>query len=200
MKPVYEKIKELRLKKGMSQQELAQRSGYRDRSAIHHIENGERNITQSRLERIAQALGVTAAQLLEDEKPQAVKIPVLGRVAAGIPVEAVQEVLEYEEITPELSGQGEFFALRVRGDSMEPKFSEGDIVIVKKQSDVESGEIAIVLVNDSDATIKKLQKFDGGINLIPSNPVYDILTFTDSQIKTLPVSVIGKVVELRAKF
>lgn len=128
------------------------------------------------------------------------KIPVLGKVVAGIPIDAVEEILDYEEISPEMARQGDFFALQVKGDSMEPKFSDGDVVIVRKQEDVDSGDIAIVLVNGDEATIKKLQKFDGGINLVPSNQSYPVLTYSYKDIEQLPVRVIGKVVELRAKF
>ena len=105
-----------------------------------------------------------------------------------------------EEISEDMARQGEFFALQIKGDSMEPKISDGDVVIVRKQPDVESGEIAIVLVNGDEATIKKVQKFTGGINLVPSNPVYEVKTFTNEQIEALPVQILGKVVELRAKF
>lgn len=127
-------------------------------------------------------------------------IPVLGTVRAGIPMEAVENIMDYEEISEDMARQGEFFALQIKGDSMEPKISEGDVVIVRKQSDVDNGNIAIVLVNGDEATIKKVQKFDGGINLIPSNPSYDVLTYTNEQITSLPVQILGKVVELRAKF
>ena len=102
--------------------------------------------------------------------------------------------------SPEMARQGEFFALQVKGDSMEPKFSDGDVVIVRKQEDVDSGDIAIILVNGDEATIKKVQKFDGGINLVPTNSAYPVLTYTNKEIEQLPVRVIGKVVELRAKF
>lgn len=78
--------------------------------------------------------------------------------------------------------------------------SAGDVVIVRKQEDIDSGDIAIVLVNGNEATIKKIIKFNGGINLIPSNPAYDVITYTNKEIEELPVRVIGKVVELRAKF
>ena len=99
-----------------------------------------------------------------------------------------------------MARQGEFFGLKIRGNSMEPKFSEGDVVIVRKQPDVDSGTIAIVMVNGDEATVKKIQKFDGGINLVPSNSSYDIKTYTNEQIEKLPVRILGKVVELRAKF
>ncbi len=136
----------------------------------------------------------------EIKKKKAVKIPVLGLVRAGIPMDAVEYIIDYEEISEDMARQGEFFGLQIKGDSMEPRITEGDVVIVRKQPDVESGEIAIVLVNGDEATIKKVQKFNGGINLIPSNPAYDVMTYTNEQIEKLPVRVLGKVVELRAKF
>ncbi len=133
-------------------------------------------------------------------KKSAVKVPVLGLVRAGIPMDAVEYIIDYEEISEDMAHQGEFFGLQIKGDSMEPKISDGDVVIVRKQPDVENGEIAIVLVNGDEATIKKVQKFNGGINLIPSNPAYDVMTYTNEQIEKLPVQILGKVVELRAKF
>ncbi len=128
------------------------------------------------------------------------KVPVLGKVVAGYPLETVENILDYEEISEEMARQGEFFALQIKGNSMEPKFSEGDIVIVRKQEDVNNGDIAIILVNGDEATIKKIQKFEGGINLIPSNLVYDVITYSNKEIEELPVRCLGKVVELRAKF
>lgn len=129
-----------------------------------------------------------------------VKIPVLGKVVAGIPIEAVEEILDYEEITQEMASQGDYFGLQVKGNSMEPKFSEGDVVIVRKQSDVDTGDIAIVLVNGNEATIKKIRKREDGIELVPSNHDYDIAFYSNKQIEELPIVIIGKVVELRAKF
>lgn len=127
-----------------------------------------------------------------------VRIPVLGRVVAGIPIEAVEEILDYEEITPELASTGEFFALQVRGDSMLPKLEEGDVVIVKKQEDVETGDIAIVLVNGDEATIKQIKKVDGGIMLYGFNPdVYEPHFYSNQQIEELPVRILGKVIESR---
>ena len=128
------------------------------------------------------------------------RIPVLGKVVAGIPLDAIEDIIDYEEIPHSMAKSGEFFALQIKGDSMEPRIKEGDVVIVRKQPDVESGEVAIVLVNGDEATIKKVQKFNGGINLVPSNPAYEVKTYSKDDIESLPVSIIGKVVELRAKF
>ena len=128
------------------------------------------------------------------------RIPVLGKVVAGIPLGAIEDIIDYEEIPHSMAKSGDYFALQIKGDSMEPRIKEGDVVIVRKQPDVESGEVAIVLVNGDEATIKKVQKFNGGINLVPSNPAYEVKTYSNDDIESLPVSIIGKVVELRAKF
>lgn len=155
-----------------------------------------------KIELMANYFNVTKADLVEKHKEKRNKflIPVLGRVVAGIPIDAVEEILDYEEISEEMARNGEHFALQIKGDSMEPKFSEGDVVIVRKQTTVEDNEIAIVLVNGNDATIKKIKRFDDGITLIPTNPDYDVITYTNKQIEELPVIILGKVVELRAKF
>ena len=129
-----------------------------------------------------------------------VKIPVLGRVVAGIPIEVVEEILDYEEITPELAATGEFFALKIRDHSMEPRILDGDVVIVKRQDDVESGDIAIILVNGNEATVKRVKKQTDGITLIATNTsVYEPHFYSNKEIKKLPVQILGKAVELRGK-
>lgn len=206
----YDLIKKRREQLGMSYSDLSQKTGF-STSVLYRYENGDtKKIPIDRIKIIAKALNLDPYSLYDfdqatDELGKSVnskitKIPVLGTVRAGIPMEAVENIIEYEEISEDMARQGEFFALQIKGDSMEPKISEGDVVIVRKQSDVDSGNIAIVLVNGEEATIKKIQKFDGGINLIPSNPSYDVQTYTNEQINSLPVQILGKVVELRAKF
>jgi len=138
--------------------------------------------------------------LLDPLNNKGIKIPVLGRIQAGVPIEAVQDILDYEEITPEMASSGEFFALIIKGSSMEPKMSEGDAVIVRKQSDVTSGDTAVVIVNDHDATVKRLIKKENGIMLQATNPAHEPLYFTQNEIRDLPVVVVGRVMELRAKF
>ena len=130
--------------------------------------------------------------------PTGVRIPVLGHVVAGVPISAVQEVLDYEEITPELAATGDFFCLKVKGDSMEPRFYEGDILVVKQQTDVDSGDVAVVLVDGEDATVKQVKKSPLGITLIGYNvAVYPPTFYSNDDIEKLPVSIIGKVIELR---
>lgn len=195
-----ENLKILREKKQITQQQLADKLKI-SRSTIGMYENGSREPDFETLELIADFFNINMDRLIGNLNPNIKRmIPVLGLVRAGIPMDAVEHIIDYEEIGEDMARQGEFFGLQIKGDSMEPKISEGDVVIVRKQPDVESGEIAIVLVNGDEATIKKVQKFNGGINLIPSNPAYDVMTYTNEQIEKLPVRVLGKVVELRAKF
>lgn len=129
-----------------------------------------------------------------------VVINVLGRVAAGIPIEAIEDIIDTEEISEELAKTGEFFGLQIHGDSMEPRMKEGDVVIVRKQEDAESDDIVIALVNGDDATCKRLKKYADGISLISTNPAYDPMYFSNKEIEEKPVRIIGRVVELRAKF
>lgn len=129
-----------------------------------------------------------------------VTINVLGSVAAGIPIEAIEDIVDTEEITSEIAKTGEFFGLRIKGDSMSPRILDGDTVIIRKQNDVESGDIAIVLINNNEATCKKLTKHENGVTLSAYNPAYEPIFFSNKEIKDLPVIVIGKVVELRGKF
>ena len=130
-----------------------------------------------------------------------IKIPILGTVIAGIPVTAVEDIIGYEEINEKMARCGDYFALEIKGDSMEPKMSKGDIVIVKQQNTVENGQIAIVLVNGDEATVKKVRFRDNGIELIAFNSyVYEPHFYSAKEIDELPVKIIGRVVELRAKF
>lgn len=157
-----------------------------------------------KIELIANYFNIQKADLIEEHKTEnkknGVMVPVLGKVVAGIPLEAVEEILDYEEIPNDMAEQGEHFALQIKGNSMEPKFSEGDVVIVRKQPDVDTGDIAVVLVNGNEATIKKIKKQSDGVMLVPTNPNYDVTYYNNNEIGTLPVTILGKVVELRAKF
>ena len=114
---------------------------------------------------------------------------------------AVEDIIDYEEIDEELARTGEFFALQIRGASMKPVLYERDIVIVRKQSSVSTGDIAIVLINGDEATVKKIRRETGGVMLIGYNAaVYEPHFYTNEDIERLPVQILGKVVEMRRKF
>ena len=155
------------------------------------------------LSRLAELFGVSVDYLLgKTDVPSSsyIRVPVLGRVAAGIPIDAIEDVIDWEDISTAAAGDGEYFGLQIKGHSMEPKISDGDVVIVRRQPDVDSGDIAVVLVNGDDATVKRIKKSPQGVTLIPSNPAYDPMYYTNAEIESLPVQILGRVVELRAKF
>lgn len=129
-----------------------------------------------------------------------VRIPVVGTVIAGIPVEAIEDIIDWEEISIQMSRTGEFFGLKIKGDSMSPRILEGDVVIVRKQPSAESGDVVIAKVDGEEATCKKLVKHENGISLVPYNSLYEPMYFSTEEIITKPVKIIGKVVELRGKF
>lgn len=126
-------------------------------------------------------------------------IPVFGRVAAGVPLEAIGDIVDQEQLSPDMDSSYEYAGLVIHGNSMSPRFIEGDTVIVRLQDDVESGDTAIVFVNGTDATCKIVKKVDDGIELHSINTDYGIMPFTQEEIKSLPVKIWGKVVELRRK-
>lgn len=198
---VGEYIRQMRIENGYSQEQLGKMLGVQ-RSAVQKWESGKViNLKRETINKLSQIFSVpVSAFVSEKETSASVKIPVLGYVRAGIPFQAVEEVLDYEEISAEAAKQADYFALSVKGDSMEPKISQGDVVIVRKQSHVENGEIAVVLIGGDDATLKKFYKTDAGIKLISTNTKYEPFFFTVQEVTQLPVTIIGKVVELRAKF
>ena len=178
-------------------------------TTIYRYEKGDiEKVPSDVLIEIAAALHTTPAYLMgweEDESaasssPNAVKIPVLGRVAAGLPITAVENILDYEEIPHSLAATGEFVALQIKGQSMEPRIYEGDIVIVRVQPTAETGDLAVVIVNGDEATVKKVKFLPEGILLQPFNPAYQPFFYSKTDIEQKPVRIFGKVVELRAKF
>lgn len=159
------------------------------------------------LMRIADYFDVPVEQLLSDEESipgekerKRNLIPVLGNVAAGIPIEAITDIEDYEEIDDTLAASGKYVALRIHGDSMQPRMVDGDVVIVRLQQDIDTGDIAVVMVNGGSATCKKIKRSQEGLVLISLNPIYEPMFFTWKQVEDLPVTIFGKVVELRAKF
>lgn len=196
---------ELRQAKGFTMKETAVKLGMPYTTYVSY-EKGDREPNSEILIKLADFYNTTVDYILGvndnplHERSSGVIIPVLGYVKAGIPMTAIENIIDYEEISQEQARTGEFFGLQIKGDSMEPRITEGDVVIVRKQETVENGEIAVVLINGDDATVKKFYKTDAGIKLVSTNPTYDPFFFTPDEVNTLPVSVIGKVVELRAKF
>lgn len=202
------KLKALRLQKGLTQQEIAKELNMR-RSTYGMYETGKREPSFDTLTKFSEFFNVDMNTLMDTNDTsktnpsspvRAIKIPVLGTVVAGVPIEAVENIIGYEEITPAMAATGDFFALRIKGQSMEPRICEGDLVVVRKQTDIESGDTAIVLVNGNEATVKKVKKTTEGITLVANNvAVYTPHFYSNREIEELPVQVIGKVIELRGR-
>ena len=199
-------LNELKDEQELSISELARRVGMA-KSAVSRYFNKTRQFPLNRAHDFAAALNTTTEYILgidnvksKSKKTKGVTIPVLGEVAAGIPIEAIEDIIDYEEISKDMAHTGDFFGLRIKGDSMSPRISEGDVVIVRQQNDAESGDIVIVLVNGESATCKRLMKYKDGISLISFNPMYHPMTFSNDEIESKPVKIIGKVVENRQKY
>lgn len=194
-----------------SQKELAEYLEVTPAIVTYYIK-GVNTPRMDKIDKISKFFGIERSDLighntdlLELEKnnltlSQGIKIPVLGTVPAGIPISAVEDILDYEEIPQSWANQGKFFALKIKGDSMEPRMISGDVAIVKQQSDADSGDVVIALVNGNEATCKKLEKTNNGIMLISTNTKYAPMFFSNEQINELPVVILGKVVELRQKY
>ena len=198
------RFREQRLLAGFKSQGDLAKHLFVNQTAVSQWERGVTIPSPPILLKLSQLYGVSTDYLLGNDAPsekgKGVTIPVLGDVAAGVPIEAVENIVDYEEIDTALAATGEFFGLRIKGASMEPRIREGDVVIVRKQDDAETGDTAVVLVNGDSATVKKIKKMPDGIQLIPSNPAYDPMYYTAAEVEALPVRIIGRVVELRGKF
>ncbi len=196
--------------RNMKQADLVEKTKI-GKSSISTYLSGAYEPKQKNIYRIASALDVDESWLMGFDVPmerknisfqtsKGIKIPVLGRVPAGVPIEAVEDIIDYEEIPVEMAKDGEFFGLQIKGDSMEPRICEGDVVIVRKQDDAESGDLVIAMINGDEATCKRLMKYSDGIRLMPSNPTYEPLYFSNKEIEEKPVKIIGRVVENRQKY
>lgn len=199
-----QRLKKLREDLGLSQEEVAKRIGV-GRTTYVKYETGDSKPIR-KINELSKLFGVDADYILcidspENKESKYIRIPVLGRIIAGLPMEVIEDPIDWEEIPRELAATGDFFALKVKGHSMEPRILEGDVVIVKRQPDVESGKIAVVLVNGNEATLKRVKKQKEGITLIATNiSIYEPHFYTNEEIEKLPVQILGEVVELRGKF
>ena len=196
------RLRELRKAHRMTQTDVAKLVGM-GQSGYSFWESGRSKIDDASLKKLANFYNVSVDYLLGGDAPSQkpdIRIPVLGDVAAGIPIEAITDIVDYEEINSAMAVTGDFFGLQIKGSSMEPRMREGDVVIVRKQDTAETGDTVVVLVNGDSATVKKIKYGSDGISLIPTNPSYDVQFYSAADVERLPVRVIGRVVELRAKF
>lgn len=203
-------IRYLRIKNGWGQDFLAEKLGYKSYTTIQKWESGVSDPPLKTLDKLAKLFGVDIDDLNSkdlsvpqnvERKSTGVSIPIVSTIVAGMPADAYEDPLGHEEISHELAKTGDFICLKVKGDSMSPIIQEGDLVIIRQQNDVESGDIAVVRINGDEATLKKVQKSEDGITLIAYNPaVYEPHFYSNKEIEELPVEVDGKVVEMKRMF
>lgn len=206
METMGERIKRLRQLKGITQEDLAKIVGLQ-RGAIAKYEIGiVENMKQTTIKRMADFFDVKPSYLmcLEDKTDElgnpVVSVPLLGTVKAGYDYLAEENWIGTVDIKKQLADTGEFFALKIHGDSMFPVLVENDTVIIKKQDDFENGDIVVALINGDEATVKKGKKSDNSILLQPLNTNYEPLIFTKEEMETIPVKIIGIVKKLDREF
>lgn len=176
-------------------------------SAISQYETGKRQLDSPTLIKLAKVLNTTVDCLLGLDSSLSpvnapltagAKIKVFGRVPAGIPVEAIEDIIDEIEISEKMANDDyEYLALLVTGESMLPIYQDGDIVIIRKQETANTGDDIVAYVNGYDATLKRLQRYKEGIRLKAINPNFESRFYTNAQIESLPVRILGIVVEMR---
>lgn len=209
-------IKEYRTNNKISQRAFASRTSLSP-SYINTLEKiynpktgNPYSVTTDVANEIAKAMNMSIEELLSkingnqeftiNSSQSSAVVLVYGTIPAGIPVECIEDVIDTEEISADmLKGDKQYFGLKIKGNSMYPDYLDGDTIILEKVDDCESGQDCVVMVNGNDGTFKRVFKNETGIILQPLNSEYQPLIYTNEQIKSLPVRVIGKVVELRRK-
>ena len=181
----HEVIKQLREQRGMSQDALAEKVGYKDRSSIAKVEAGLVDLSQSKIAAFAKALGVSPAILIgvgedpvlgsKDDLPSNLiparfrQAPLIGEIACGTPILAEQNIIDYIDVPEHIQCD---FALKCRGNSMiDLGVKDGDVVYIRSQPEVQNGQVAAVIVDsaESEATLKKFFRYDNHVMLIPAN-------------------------------
>lgn len=205
-------LKELRKEKGLTQSKLAEKLGLsRSTIAMYETEGSEPDLAT--LLSIAKFFNVSIDYLVGSNTPIAmsnvapsnlttsfIKVPVFGEIPAGIPIEMIDTsyIEDYEDISKELlKGDKKAFCLKVKGESMMPKFEDGDILVLIQQEDCKSGDYCAVSINHTECTFKKVIKHPNGVTLQPLNPTFEPMFFTNQQIEELPITILGVVVEVR---
>lgn len=199
---LYERIELAMEAKGITAYKMSKDLGIHQ-STIGRWKNYTSEPKSETLARISNYLGVTSDWLLngdegeEKDKTIYTRIPVLGVVPCGVPIEAIEDIIEWIDVVPSMGKN--HFGLIAKGDSMAPYIQKGDILIIKKTPTIRSGKVGIVKVNGDDATCKKVLIGEATITLVAINSKYDPMVYTQEQVETLPVTIVGEVVEIRRR-
>lgn len=191
-----EYLKKYKEKMGVSNEYIASQLGV-NRSTVTRWLKGDTKVTNPEvIEKLSFILGVDVESLINSEERY--EKPVLGEVKAGYDLLIDENFEGYEQVTQDDYYRGDFF-LRVVGDSMSgAHIYDGDLLYVKKCNDVPSGTIAVVLINRCEVTVKKVIKKEGLLILEPANPSVDVRYYSQEEVESLPVEIIGKALYSRS--
>ncbi|MCL2507648.1 MAG: helix-turn-helix domain-containing protein [Oscillospiraceae bacterium] len=192
-------IRILRRQKKLSQIELAGICGVHQ-TAVSQWEQGRTKPDLDSLVKMAACFNVSVDMILGTDAGLSEKIPVIDHIRGGMKPPRDGEIVQFEPITADMADSGEHFAIKAAGEAMRPVFSAGDILIVRRQDSVNSGELALVLIGREDAVARRVIKKGTSIMLAPFNAEFEPILFTEDEIRETPVAIIGKIVELRRKY
>ena len=200
-----ENLQRLLAEKDMTQYRLAEYLGL-SKGAISKWCSGNGMPRMSKIEEIANVLNVDKSELLDDVTDTFIKknaiplgknrLPVIATVAAGYPTYTEENIVEYIDYDKSTDGK---FAVYIHGNSMQPRILDGDLIIVDKNAIYSDGDIVIATVNGEDGTCKRFRAYKDGVSLVPINPEYEPLFFSKEEVDTLPVRIVGRVIEIRSK-
>jgi len=206
MATIGDRIKMRREELGITQEELAHKLGYKSRSSINKIELNSNNLTQSKIKKIADILNTTPSYIMgwDEEEDEGIVVlddvkfyrtPQFLSVSAGFGARAGSEVVGYTMLPYKSKAEAdESMAIKVEGNSMFPKIEEGDWVVVRKQSSVDSGTVAVVMIDGEDGVVKKVTYGDDWIILHSFNPEYMDREFRGADVQR--IRVLGKVTKV----
>ncbi len=204
------KLREVREKSGKTQAEVAEYLNI-SRQGYNNYELGNREPSKENWLKLARLFNVSVDFLMSDDDTKLpegaipvdvstfIKIPVYGEVSAGTGCFAENHIIGYEYISPDsISQYEEYFFLKVKGDSMEPQICNGDYALIQKQTSIDSGSIAVVIIDNEDGVIKKVNYGSDWIELVSFNPYYPPRRFEGADVQR--ISVVGLVKEIKRKF
>jgi len=206
------RIKEERERRGWTQEEMASRCGYKYKSSISKIESAGDNITSKKIKLVAEVFNLPISVLMgweeqtsrsglmqrEQQYCTTTRIPVFSCVSAGMGAYADESNIEcYVDISSDLAKNGDYFGVRVKGDSMMPDIKDRDIVIARYQQTANDGDTVIAVVNGDEGFCKKFVLYGNSIGLVSNNSAYKPMIFSKKEVETVPVRIMGVVIELR---
>lgn len=214
------KLKELRKAKKVTQVEVAKYLGITN-TAYSQYETEKRGMNADILLKLSEYFNVPVDAILgrddaaaeqlaapvvpgfitEPLPPETARIPILGSVRAGYGGLAIQEEIGFLDVGDDLKRRfPDAYVLYVKGDSMTPEANHGDLAICNPQPIVDNGDVAIICINGDEGTVKRVYLDKKGLTIVPSNPDYQEVHYTPEQVRTYPVNIIAKVVEIRHRY